>query len=293
MSDNNLTFKVLSLFASFFPLIVMSQPEDHISAIKTDTVISKKSQHSLYSTIGYGSNMIYLGSTISQDQPYGYGAVTYGFKDKLYLTATAVHLAGISPFAAFYAGTASYSHVFNSWFDISTSISRYQVAPSLTDTLFNSFFYGDITLGTDWRILYTKISAGGLWSDGTRAYFQVRNSRYFETPGFTPKKFYFSFDPYFNILAGTMTKAETITGTTVTLTPPFRKKGKNNHGSSTTKYTTVYGIMEADFGIPVSFNTSHLTIEAEPYYLVPAYEDPEYPGMKGFNFQISVYYRIF
>ena len=271
----------------------MSQPDSRTPTIKSDTTNTEDSKHSLFTSTGYGSNMIYLGSTISQDRPYGYGAVTYGFNDKLYFTTSAVHLSGTNPFVAFYAGTVSYNHVFNSWFDISAGISRYQVSKSLTDTLFNSFFYGDITFGTDWRILYTKISAGGLLSDGTSTYFQLRNSRYFQTPGFTSKKFYFSFDPYFNLLAGSITKEETATGTTVSLSPPFRKKGNGKNGTISTKYITAFGIMDVDFGLPVAFITGRLTIEAEPSYLIPVYKDPEYPGLKGFNFLVSVYFRIF
>ncbi len=246
----------------------------------------------MFASGGYGSNMIYLGSTISQDQPYAYGALTYGYNNELYLTASAVHLDERKPFTAFYTGTVSYSHVFSSWFDISAGLSGYKVAQILADTLFSSFLYGDITLGFDWKILYTKISAGALFSDGTRAYFQLRNSRFFETPEFTKKKFTFSFDPYFNILAGPMTKSETTSGTVVILAPPYRKGHYRNHSSSS-KITTFYGIMEADLGVPVSFNADHFTIEAEPSYLIPLYDDLEYPGLKGFNFMISIYFRIF
>jgi len=295
MSVNRLIISSISVLFFLIPVTVLSQTEYKASGTEQDSTAGKAaSMHSLFSSIGYGSNMIYLGSTISQDQPYGYGALTYGLDDKLYITVSAVHLAERSPFAAFYIGTASYNHVFNSWFDISAGISRYQVASSLTDTLFNSFFYSDITLGIDWKILYTKISAGGLLMNGARAYFQIRNSRFFQTPGFTSKDYYFSFDPYFNILTGSMTQEETITGTTVTLTPPFRKKGTSgSQSSSSTIYTTIFGIMEADFGVPIAFNTGRMTIEAEPSYILPVYDDTEYPGLKGFNFMVSVYFRIF
>jgi len=110
---------------------------------------ARGSSHALYSGGGYGSNMIYLGSTISQDHPYGYGSISYGFKNELFATVSAVHLSGLDPFMAFYIGSLSYSHPFNNWFDVSAGVYRYQVDPSLTDTLFNSFTYGDLTLGFD------------------------------------------------------------------------------------------------------------------------------------------------
>lgn len=121
---------------------------------------------SFYAGGGYGSNMIYLGSTMSQDNPYGYASVSYGFHNKLFATVSAVHLSAADPLAAFYIGSLSYSHPFNDWFDISAGLYRYQVDPSLTDTLFGSFNYGDLTLGFDWNILYTKISAGALFFRG-------------------------------------------------------------------------------------------------------------------------------
>ncbi|MCK7541752.1 MAG: hypothetical protein MZV63_68120 [Marinilabiliales bacterium] len=69
------------------------------------------------------------------------------------------------------------------------------MAESLRDTLFSNFTYADATLGFDWRILYSKISVGGLFSDGSQFYLQARNSRYFETPSFAKEKAFFSFDP--------------------------------------------------------------------------------------------------
>ncbi len=89
----------------------------------------------------------------------------------------------------------SFNQTFNSWFDISTSLSRYGVAESLRDTLFSNFTYADATLGFDWRILYSKISLGGLFADGSQFYLQTRHSRYFETPSFAGGKAFFSLTP--------------------------------------------------------------------------------------------------
>jgi hypothetical protein len=258
----------------------------------------KKSFHALYTGGGYGSNMIYLGSTISQDHPYGYGSVSYGFKNELFASASAVHLAGTDPFIAFYIGSLSYSHPFNDWFDISAGVYRYQVDPSLTDTLFDSFTFGDVTLGFDWKLIYTKISAGGLFSDINRPFFQVRNSRYFQTPEFLRGKANFSFDPYVNLLAGTITEVESTSETSYyySVSSPYRKWRNKGHGSSTTttfSYTDRFGLLEIDLGIPVAFNTDFMTIEAEPSYVIPLYNDTYYPGAKGFIFQLSLFFRIF
>jgi hypothetical protein len=287
-----------TLFLLLIPLGVLAQTGTKISLHETDTAKteSKVVQHSLYTGTGYGSNMIYLGSTISQNQPYGYGNLTYGYKNQLYASATAVHLSGLNPFLAFYIGALNYSHVFNSWFDLAAGAYRYQVPSSLTDTLFSSFTYGDLTLGFDWKMLYSKLSVGGLFSEENQTYFQFRNSKYFQTPEFLKGKANISFDPYANLLFGTLIEVETSTVTSVEASSPGRKWRLNN----TTQGTTIsssssrkFGIMEIDFGLPVALNTDFMTIEAEVNYVLPLYNDPVYGSPKGFVFMLSGFFRIF
>jgi hypothetical protein len=257
---------------------------------------SKILRHSLYTGAGYGSNMIYLGSTISRNQPYGYGNITYGFRNQLFASVSAVHLSGTDPFLAFYIGALNYSHVINSWLDISAGIYRYQVPPSLADTLFSNFTYGDLTMGFDWKLLYSKLSVGGLFSEENQAYFQFRNSRYFQTPEFFKGKANISFDPYANLLFGKLIKVETSAETSVFASSPGRKWKHNDtsHGSSTiTSTSEKFGIMEVDFGLPVAFNTDFMTIEAEVNYVLPLYNDPDYRSPKGFILMLSGFFRIF
>ena len=253
---------------------------------------SAVSKHSLFTGLGYGSNMIWLGSTISQNQPFGYGAVTYGFNNELYVTLSAVHLSQTDPFLAFYTGSINYNHVFNKWFDISAGLYRYQVLPSLTDTLFGSFTYADFTMGFDWKLIYTKMSVGGLVSYDNQLYIQIRNSRYFQTPDFFKGRANISFDPYVNLLMGTYTQAETTTGPPVAVFPPFRKWITDNQGTTTT-YTNRFGIIDIDLGLPVALNTDRMSVEAEAGYVFPVYKDSGYPRPEGFIFLLSAYFRIF
>jgi len=259
---------------------------------KDPAKIAEGSKHSLFTGLGYGNNMIWLGSTISQNQPFGFGTLTYGFNYEFYATLSAVHLSDTDPFAAFITSSLNYNHVFNSWFDISTGLYRYQVAPSLTDTLFGSFTYADFTMGFDWKLLYTKISVGGLLSYENQIYFQLRNSRYFQTPDILKGKANISFDPYINLLFGTFTQAEITTGQPVTIYPPYRKRRTDGQSASTT-YTRRFGALDIDFGLPVAFNTDRMSIEAEAGYVLPVNNDPDYPGPKGFVLLLSGYFRIF
>ena len=276
------------------PLNIFAQAgQNSLHAPDTIKNGSKDSSHSLFAGGGYGSNMIYLGSTMSQDQPYGYGNLTYGFKNKLFASFSAVHLSGYDPFLAFYIGALNYNQVINSWFDVSAGAYRYQVPSSLADTLFSSFTYGDLTLGFDWKLLYTKLSFGGLLSEENQAYFQFRNSRYFQTPEFFNRKANVSFDPYANLLFGTLVEVETISEPGVVVSSPGRKWKKYTSPGTNTSYSKKMGIIEIDFGIPVSLNTDFMTIEAEIDYVLPLHKDAIYAGTKGFVFMLSGYFRIF
>jgi len=264
---------------------------------QTDS-LNSGGRHSLFAGAGYGSNFIYLGSTISGDRPYGYGSVSYGYNNEFYVSLSAVHLSDLDPFGAFYTGSITYSHTFNNWFDISAGMYRYQVEPSLTDTLFNSFTYGDLTLGFDWKLLYTKVSAGGLFSEESQAYFQMKNSHYFQTPQLFKGKANISFDPYINMLFGTITRVQTNGESTYyysvsSHSRSWRKNGQGQGQGQQTTYSDLFSLMEIDLGIPISLNTDILTIEAEPSFVFPLYDDSFYPGTGGFVFQISLFFRVF
>lgn len=290
-----------SILFMFPSLNILAQADSLISVTAKDQVTSDSSRHSLFTGFGYGNTMIYLGSTLSQDYPYGYGSLTYGYNQEIYASVTAVHIDKSSPFAAFWVGSLSYNHVFNSWFDISAGLYRYQMTQALKDTLFASFNYIDLTLGIDWRILYTKISAGELFTSQNGTYLQIRNSRYFQTPAFFNDKIWISFDPYVNLIFGPMLTLETSSDTIVTTYHPFNKKG-NGYGvkSNPVKYSVLlnsdyqmkFGFLEVDLGLPISINSNRLTIEAETGYVFPAHKELYYPGLKGLVFTVSCFVRI-
>jgi hypothetical protein len=206
-------------------------------------------------------------------------------------------LPDFEPFLAYHAFSLNYNHVFNSWIDISVVGSRYQIPDELSDTLFKSFFFGEFTFGLDWRLLYSKFSVSELFSETNRTYFLFRNSRYFQTPYFLNDKAYISFDPYVNLLFGSLTKTVTSDGTSIGISSPFNTYGKEKNSSgtstSTSLTTTFFGLMEVDLGLPVGINFKRFTIEAEPGYILPMFSDPEIPSPEGFVFLINCYLKIF
>ena len=246
-TDRGLIF----FLAILMPFNLYSQSDNPY--LKADTG-SKDSRSAFYAAAGHGSNMIYLGSTMSKNLPYQYGSLIYGLNSELYLSASAIHLSGSDPFIAYSGFSITYSHNFNSWLDISAGLYRYQFSKGFADTLFSSFNYADASLGIDWRLLYTKISAGKILNESDQKFLQVKNSHFFQTPSFFRKKANISFDPYVNLLFGTLYEETITTGTTVVTstqqyTPwsPGTNAGKNSTsgngqgpgtGSTTTSTTT-------------------------------------------------------
>jgi hypothetical protein len=269
---------------------------DTLSLHSDTTSIHYKSSdeiHSLYSGIGAGSNMIYLGSSISNNKPFYSAAVTYGYKNSLFASATASHLSGTNPYIAFYNAALIYRHTFNSWFDISSSLAGYKAAESLQDSLFADFADITLTTGFDWRLLYTRITFSGLISEENGFYLQISNSRYFETPVFFNGKALVSFDPDIDMLFGNLVSVENASGNEIHgNAPPFSHARKKPAGSTAT-YSEKFGLIDLQFSLPVTFSWGKFSIEAEPVYLLPVFSDPAYTEPEGFVLFINVIFKIF
>jgi hypothetical protein len=138
-------------------------------------------------------------------------------------------------------------------------------------------------------LLYTKLSASGLYADSAAAYYQIRNSRYFETAPFGKHRNSFSFDPYVNLLFGTMT--ETTEGKINN--PPFKKGKPRSGGTTVVTKSSEFGLIEISMGVPVSFNTDRFSVEAEPGYSIPLYNIYGSQELKGFFFNLSCIFRFF
>jgi hypothetical protein len=249
--------------------------------------------HSLYAGIGAGSNMIYLGTSISDNKPFYSAAATYGYRNSLFVSASASHLNETTPYLAFYNLAMNYSHTFNSWFDISSDIAGYRTSEPLQDSLFSDFAYLNLTPGFDWKLLYTRISFSGIISGETGFYLQVSNSRYFETPEFFKGKALIYFNPDIDILFGNLVSIENASGSNkYGNAPPFSHARMKQANSSDT-VTEKFGLMDFQFSIPVTFSYGRFSLEAEASYLLPMYSDPYYPDLKGFTFYLNALVKIF
>jgi hypothetical protein len=266
-----------------------------IGLSQTDTTIIKKGKgnhdDSLYGSAGYGSNMIYLGSTISDNLPFFSSSLIYGLDNKLFISATASHINKLSPFVALYSITGSYNQTVNSWFDYSANIAFYSTPQLLKEKLFNNFGLVNLTTGFDWKLLYTRLSVSEIVSESSSTYFQIRNSHYFQTGRFFKQKAFLSFDPNINLLFGRLVKIETTSGSQQTgNAPPFKHLKKKQNTS--TSYSYVFGMMDTEFSLPVTLNLNNISLEAEALYILPAYSNREYSAPEGFSLNLTVYIKL-
>ena len=276
-------------------MIVFCQSEG-VTKQNNDTLANSKSsfKRSLYFGAGFGSNFIYLGSSISQNKPYYSTALIFEPFDGFFLTSSASHISMTYPFVAFYSLGGSYRHTVNSWFDYSADLSYYITPESLQETLFNNFALINLTTGFDWRLIYTKLTISGLHSNSNSGYIQLRNSHYFSTKSFFKGKASLSFDPYINLLFGRLVRIETTTGPAkFGNAPPFVHLRKKQTTTTTTTYSYVFSMMDTEFSVPVTLNFTNFSLEAEPIYILPAYSNIDYPAPKGFLLNITAYIRIF
>jgi hypothetical protein len=259
----------------------------------TASTTKEEQKHALYAGINYGSNLIYLGSTISGNLPYYSASLTYSLKNKLFISAAASHVSETSPYIAFCTLSASYNQTVNSWFDYSASAAYFKTAESLQESLFQNFGLFNFTAGFDWRLLYTKLSLSGVLSETNSGYIQIRNSRYFQTGHFFREKAFLSFDPSFSFLFGQLVDIETTTATSkFGNAPPFgqlRKKPDN----TTTKYSYSFGMIDTEFSLPVTLNFAKFSIEAEALYILPVHSIQEYTSPDHFSFNVTAFVKIF
>lgn len=251
-------------------------------------------KYSLYGGAGWGNNLIYLGSTISHDMPYYSAMLSLGLNNGLNISASASHLNETHPFIAFYSLSARYAKTVNTWFDYSADISGFITPRSLQESLFSNFALLNLTTGFDWKLIYTKLTFSDMYSKGNGVYLQILNSHYFESGRFFNGKAFLSFDPDICLLFGRLVKVESNLGTTSLGNAPLfvQLKKKHNTISTTYIYSYVFGMMETEFSVPVTLNSTNFTIEAEPSYILPFHSNTDYPSPKGFSVTISAYFRI-
>jgi hypothetical protein len=250
------------------------------------------SKHSIFLGTGYGSNLLFAGSSISANKGFLSADILYSFMGNLWASAVAYNIPGIEVNIPMYDLSAGYNHTFNDWFDASLSLSGYLTHQGIRDDLYNSFAYLRMALGFDWMLLYTRASMGKILEENSGVYINIRNSRYMRTPKFGASGNYISFDPSLNFLIGNYSQLQAITN-------PQRPGGFVRPGrpgnDQEVNYEIVdsYKMMQAEVSFPISFYFYDFIFDAEPLYLIPIFKDENYVSPKGFHFFFNITYRLF
>ncbi len=253
----------------------------------------KASNHSFFMGSGYGSNLLYAGSSISDNQSYLSADFTYSFMSSFWSSLILYNLPGKQVTIPLYDIAAGYNHTFNKWFDASVSLSSYQTSSQIKDELYENFAYFRMSLGFDWMYVYTRPGIGKILEKDSGIYLYVRNSRYMSTPVFGKGKSYFSFDPSVNFLFGNYSQLQSITQ------PHLPERGRPGRPDQTIGTTETYEItdsftmIQTEFSLPVAFAFYNFSFEAEPVYLIPMLDDEAYAATKGFHFFFNIIYRVF
>ncbi len=250
----------------------------------TDVTI-KTDWRSLYLGTSYGSDLLYSGYSLSGKKAYYSLDLLYSLNKEWSASASIYNLEGAKPSIAFYDVAVGYRRYYNSWLDAGASLSAYFTNPSIQDAYFGNFAYLTLTGGLDWRILYSRLVYSALLDDSGSHYLQLKNSHYFSTNDFWEGTAYMDFNPTLNFVYGDRYKLVTTTGGDQT--------NPGGDSESIQSFDSIFGLMDLEISVPIAFNHTHFSIEAEPLYYIPIHKDPDFPAENGLFFFVNLYFRIF
>ncbi len=253
--------------------------------------------HSVFAGFGFGNDLLYTSSSLSDNQPFLSTDIMYAFKGSAWTALTLYNLPGEKPLFPFYDISAGYSHVFNNYFDAAISLSSYHSSGELDDQYYESFQYVRLRGGFDWNVLYMRATLGRILEKNSGYYIYLKNSHYFTTRKNSSDNF-FTFEPNINMLFGKHSAiAPSIRGNVDIDTPtgPGGPGGGNFPGQQETENETQenFTLMRVELSVPVSYNFRDLTIEAEPLFAIPSVNGENDIATKGFFIFLNFYYRIY
>ena len=211
--------------------------------------------------LSYGSNSTYFGRSQAEAFPYTAATLTYTAKNGLYGSVELYNLLNTPTALDETDLTVGWDHDLGKTLDVSLSYSRFffPTNSELVKSSVNNAF--DASLGQDWSAFYSRLSATYLYGKNAGkgdAFLILENSRSFETKRGFGQNDYFSVEPVVSLAAGTQSFAEAAV---------TRRKG----GATGTAVRNVrrFGLVDYEFGIPVSYNVGKLALSAGWRYVVP------------------------
>ena len=214
--------------------------------------------------LSYASNSTYFGRSQAVAFPYAAAALTYTAKSGFYGSVEFYNLLNTPPALAETDLTVGWEHDLGKTTDLSLSYSHFFFPASselVKSSVSNAF---DTGLGQDWGAFYSRLSATYLFGSAAGkgdGFLTLENSRSFETKHGFGQHDYFAVEPVVSITAGTQSFAE------AALTK--RNKGKGKGNLPVARSVRRFGLVDYEFGIPVSYYVGKLELSAGWRYVVP------------------------
>lgn len=246
--------------------------------------------HQFFGGAGYGTNLIYYGTSVSGDQPYFSAEMIYAWDKGFWASAGLFHLPDQEPFFSFTDLSAGYAYVFNKTLDAGLSASRYHTEESIDTTFYSDYTFLGANLGIDWLLLYTTLMPGWLLAEENSFYLVIDNTHFFRTPAFGKKEAYLTFNPGMSLLFGSYAWLR-----------QYRRQGSGGQGPGYggNRYSTTTAIEEEDFrlldlqlSIPIEFFLGRFSLEFEPAYFVNFIQEATQETEDRFFFTLGLYYKI-
>lgn len=248
--------------------------------------------HSIFLGTGFGNDLLYTGTTLTDNSPFLSADILYSYKGKLWTSATIYNLPDWGVKFPLLDASLGYNHVFNDYFDIAGSVSYYHSSGSVKEELYDSFSWFRLSGGFDWYWIYSKVTYGRILAEDSGSYLYFRNSRYFRTASWGKSKTYISVDPNINLLFGNSTQISA-TLRPGTGNPDRPGQGGLGRNPVNTDSSNQFNILQTEISVPVSLYIQNFTIDAEPLLLFPHNSNEDNPDMKGFYIFLNISYRIF
>ncbi len=264
-----------------FSKIYAQQPENNTSPLKQPS-------NQVFAGVGFGSNLIYFGTSLTGNQPYLSAELLYAWEEGIWAGAGFFHLPGTQPFIAFSNFAVGYSHVFNQIFDASTSISRFNANNVASVDTYSDYTFLSASLGIDWVVLYTSIKPGWLFAQENSFYLLVKNSHYFFTRNLGNSNSFFSFNPGLSFMIGTYAW---LSHTTRPLYPIRRRPGMIITPVPI-EVNQEFRPLDMQISLPVAFNTKRMSLEFEPAFFYNFYQVETLPKGGHFFFTTGIYFKL-
>ena len=246
--------------------------------------------HQFFAGAGYGSNLIYYGTSVSGDQPYFSAEMIYAWDKGFWASAGLFHLPDQEPFFSFTDFSTGFASVFNETFDAGISASFYHMEESIDTAFYSDYIFLGANLGIDWLVLYTTIMPGWLLAKENSFYLVVDNTHFFRTPAFGKREAYLTLNPGISFLFGSYAWLR-----------QYRRQGSGGQGpgyggtlnkTTTTTAEVEFRLLDLQLSIPIEFFLGRFSLEFEPAYFFNFVQEINQETEERFFFTLGLYYKI-